>query len=108
PAIDPPAPTPEAYRPLLGIYHAADIGLLIRLEWRDGKLAVIVPDDPTWRPMLSPTDDPDVFMVEPGSRQSGEHAVFRRLADGRVVSLFLAAGTYQRLGPVSASALVTG
>ena len=107
PAIEAPAPTPEAYRALLGVYHAGDIGLLIRLEWRDGKLVVIDPGDPTWRPVLSPTADPDVFVVEPGSRQSGEHAVFSRLADGRVVSLFLAAGTYQRLGPVAGPVLVT-
>jgi hypothetical protein len=56
--------------------------------------------DPTWRPTLAATEDPDVFVVEPGVRQSGEPAVFRRLEDGRVASLFLAAETWERLDPV--------
>ncbi|HKV89055.1 MAG TPA: serine hydrolase domain-containing protein [Candidatus Dormibacteraeota bacterium] len=102
PRIEPPETMPEAYRPLLGFYFADDIGLLIRLEWRDGKLIVIATDDPAWRPTLKPTDNPDVFVIEPGTRQSGERAVFRRLADGRVAAVFLAAGTYSRLEPVGA------
>jgi CubicO group peptidase (beta-lactamase class C family) len=102
PRIEPPALMPETYRDLLGIYMADDVGLLIRLEWRDGKLMFVVPDDPAWRPTLSPTGDRDVFMIEPGSRQSGERAVFGRLPDGRVASVFLAAGTYQRLDRVQA------
>lgn len=100
PRIDPPAPIPEAYRPLLGLYFADDIGVVLRLEWRDGKLTFLVPDDPA-EPTLSPTGDPDVFLIDAGVRQSGEHCVFRRLADGRVASVFVAAGTYVRLAPVA-------
>jgi CubicO group peptidase (beta-lactamase class C family) len=102
PRIEPSAPVPDAYRELLGIYFADDIGLMIRLEWRDGRLVFIVPDDPTWRPTLSPTAEHNVFLIGPGARQSGEHAVFHRLPDGRVDSVFLAAGTYHRLDQVTA------
>ena len=76
--------------------------MLIRLEWRDGELSFIDIDDASWRPTLTPTEDPDVFLVAPGSRESGEHAVFRRLPDGRVTSVFLAASTFVRLDEVVA------
>lgn len=100
PKIEPPPALPEAYRRLVGIYLAQEPGWLIKLEWRDGKLSVIDPDDATWRPTLTPTDQPDVFMVDLGVRQSGEQAVFRSLPDGRVASLFLAASTFMRLDRV--------
>lgn len=99
PAIDPPTLMPHAYEPLLGIYLAKEEGVLLRLEWRDGKLTFIDPNLPAWRPTVAPTDTPDVFMIEPGFRQSGEHAVFHRAHDGRVASVFLAAGTYYKLDP---------
>jgi hypothetical protein len=38
---------------------------------------------------------------QPGVRESGELAIFRRFPDGGVASFFLAPGTYQRLDPVS-------
>ncbi|HEX9123198.1 MAG TPA: serine hydrolase domain-containing protein [Actinomycetota bacterium] len=101
PPIEPPPPLPDAYRPLLGIYLNREAGWVIRVEWRDGKLSILDPDDATWRPVLAPTGDPDAFVVEPGVRESGEPGVFRRLPDGRVVSLFLASETWQRLDPVS-------
>lgn len=100
PAIEPPASLPQAYRALLGIYADQESGTLVRLEWRDAKLSFIDPSNPTWRPTLAQTDDANVFVVEPGSRESGEQAVFRRLADGRVASVFLAASTYERLDRV--------
>jgi CubicO group peptidase (beta-lactamase class C family) len=100
PVIGPPAPTPEAFRALLGIYASPELGALIRLEWRDGKLTVVDPADDTWRPTLAPTGDPDTFIIEPGCRQSGEPVTFRRLADGRVSSVFLAAATLTRLDRV--------
>src|SRR2546422_6647648 len=47
----PPAPTPEAYRELLGLYGGAhDEALLFRLEWRDGVFTFFQPDRPEWRP----------------------------------------------------------
>jgi CubicO group peptidase (beta-lactamase class C family) len=102
PRIEPPPAMPDAYRPLLGLYFASDSGVVLRLEWRDGKLTFVFPDDPAW-PTLSPTSDPNVFQIDPGVRQSGECAVFNRLADGRVASVFVAAGTYARLEPVRAT-----
>lgn len=97
PVIEPPTPTPEAFRALLGIYASPELGLFVRLEWRDGKLTFVDADNADWRPVLAPTDDPDTFIVEPGCRQSGEPVVFRRLADDRVNSVFLAAATLSRL-----------
>jgi CubicO group peptidase (beta-lactamase class C family) len=103
-AIEPPAPTPDAYRPLLGLYAwpfaSAGLEHLIRLEWRDAKLVFVDPDAPDWRPILCPTGDPDIFVVGPGYRQSGEPVIFRRLADGRVASAFLAEATLIRLDSV--------
>lgn len=99
PNIDPPAPAPVEYLPLLGIYFDHDLGTTRRVEWRDGRLAIIAPDLPTWRPTLRPTEDPNVFLIEPGFRESGENAVFTRLTDGRVESIFIAAGTWIRLLP---------
>ena len=73
----------------------------MQLEWRDGKLTFIDPSDPTWTPTLEPTDDPDVFVIEPGFRESGELVRFSRGKDGRVVSVVVAVATLQRLEPVS-------
>lgn len=100
PTIEPSAPMREDFRSLLGIYLQQEFGTLIRLEWRDGTLVFVDPTQETWRPILAPTEDPNVFLVEPGVRESGELAVFRRLPDGRVASVFLAAGTFKRLDPV--------
>jgi len=100
PAIEPPPSLPDAYRPLLGIYLNRDYGALVRLELRDGKMIFVDPEDPAWRPTLARTDDPNVFLIEPGQRESGELAVFRRLADGRVASVLLAASTLVRLDRV--------
>jgi CubicO group peptidase (beta-lactamase class C family) len=95
-----PAPTPDEFRPLLGIYASPELGRFIRLEWRDGKLTFVDPDAATWRPTLTPTGDPDKFVVEPGFRESGESVIFHRLADGRVASVFLAAATFARMDRV--------
>jgi CubicO group peptidase (beta-lactamase class C family) len=100
PPIEPPTSTPGTYRPLLGMYVSLHGGELIRLEWRDGGLIFVRPDDPVWRPTLSPTDDPNVFTVDPGFRPSGESATFTRTEDGRVRTLFLGGETWSRLDPV--------
>jgi CubicO group peptidase (beta-lactamase class C family) len=100
PSIEPPSATPDAYRPLLGMYVSVNGGDIIRLEWRDGKLTFVMPDDRAWRPTLTATDDPDVFTVGTGYRESGELATFTRTADGRVRTLFLGGETWSRLDPV--------
>ena len=101
PAIEVPEPLPEAWRPFVGLYTAPHFGTVLRLEWLDGKLTVLDPDAPTWKPTLEATDDPDVFRIEPGFRESGELARFERGKDGRVVSLFFAVARLQRLEPVA-------
>jgi CubicO group peptidase (beta-lactamase class C family) len=101
PSIDVPPPLPAEWRPYLGLYLAAHFGTVARVEWLDGKLTVLDQDDPTWKPTLSPTDEPDVFAIDRGVRESGELARFERREDGQVVSLFFAAARMQRLGPVA-------
>lgn len=100
PTIDPPPAMPEAYRPLLGFYVNPEQGLVLRLEWRDGALLLLEASDPSWQRRLAPTEDPDVFLVEAGVRESGEPATFRRDARGRVTSVHLASETHVRLDPV--------
>ena len=101
PPLDPPEPLPEEWRPLLGLYLAPHFGTVVRLEWLDGELTAVDAADPDWKPTLAPTDTPDVFTIGPGERESGELARFERGADGRVVSVRIAAATYRRLEPLS-------
>lgn len=104
PAIELPAPMPEAYRELLGFYaDAPEIGdgYLVRLEWRDGALTFVDPQEPSWRPALVPTDDPDVFVVKAGVRESGEDVRIERREDGRVRAVDLAGTRLVRLEPLS-------
>jgi len=100
PAIEVAVPTPDAFRSLLGLYLNREFGEVITLEWRDARLVFVDPSDADWRPTLTPTGDPNVFTVDAGVRQSGERVIFDRTADGRVSSVFIAAGTWQRLDPV--------
>ena len=100
PAIEIPEPLPEEWRPLVGLYTVRHFGTVMRIEWLDGKLTVLDPDDPTWKPTLEATDDPDVFRIGAGFRESGELARVERTADGRVASIFFAVARLQRLEPV--------
>ena len=96
PVIVPPPPMPVGYADLLGVY--ADTGVfaeMVRIEWRDGALALVDPDAPTIE--LRPTEDPDVFDVQPGNRASGEGARFVRAEDGRVRRFWIGGGSYARL-----------
>jgi len=98
PAIDAFAPTPPAYRLLLGIYARPGLGgWVLRLEWRDGKLAFVSTEMPGWSLALEPTSNPDIFTAQPGSNFSGEEVIFRRRADGRVTSVLLVESTFVRL-----------
>jgi CubicO group peptidase (beta-lactamase class C family) len=97
----PPVPTPESYRPLLGIYARASLGgWLLRLEWRDGKLAFTAAEAPGWLVILTPTADPDRFGIADGSTVPGDSVTFRRSAAGRVVSAFFLDFTWERLDRV--------
>jgi CubicO group peptidase (beta-lactamase class C family) len=100
PTIEPPEPLPKKWRDLVGLYVMQHFGSIVRLEWRDGKLTFLDPTDATWTPTIAPTNDPDVFMFEPGFRESGELVRFQRGKDGRVVSVVAAVSTLERLEPV--------
>ncbi len=100
-AIEPPKPLPDEWRGLLGLYADAEYETLFRLEWRDGELTFVDPEQPSWRPTLAPTDRPDEFMVSRGGREAGERCVFERRPDGRVHSLVIVdVVTLRRLDPV--------
>jgi CubicO group peptidase (beta-lactamase class C family) len=99
--IEAPVPVPDGYAPLLGLYAAPDLDLILRLEWRDGKLAFLDQGNGGPPVCLAQAGDADTFVAEPGVRASGEQVVFRRLADGRVASAFVAGGTMLRLDPVT-------
>jgi hypothetical protein len=58
-------------------------------------------DAATRRPILSPTDEADVFIVDAGVREAGERAVFNRTPEGRVASVYVAGDTWLRLDPVT-------
>jgi D-alanyl-D-alanine carboxypeptidase len=95
-----PAPLPDGYAPLLGLYTSPDERLPLSLEWREGRLTFISLDDPTWRMVLLPTDDPSTFVVEPGTRESGESVVFERSAGGRIHAVRIPSDRLVRLDPV--------
>ena len=104
PATGTPAPVPGQYRPLLGIYAGSGLaGGVLRLEWREGKLAFVDPELAAFRLALEPTSTPDTFVAEQGSYFAGENVIFRRRADGRVISVLLVASTFMRLDQVPAS-----
>jgi D-alanyl-D-alanine carboxypeptidase len=98
---EPPSPTPAAYAELLGLYGSTeDEPIVIRCEWRDGKLAFIDPEAPEWRPTVVPGDRPDRFIVEAGVRESGEPVTFNRRADGRISSVTIGPFSLSRFDPV--------
>jgi D-alanyl-D-alanine carboxypeptidase len=102
PTIAVPDPMPEAWRSLPGLYLGEHFDTVLRVEWLDGKLTVLDPGSPAWKLTLAPTDEQDVFLIEPGARESGELARFEREpgSDARVAALFLAVARLRRLEPV--------
>ncbi len=99
-AIEPPAPLPDAWRELLGLYTDPEYASVFRLEWRDGALTFLDADAPAWRPTLESTADGDTFVVAPGVRESGEPCTFERREDGRVRAVILGSARLRRLGPI--------
>ena len=98
-----PAPAPENYRPLLGIYGSPPLGSwLIRLEWTRGQLVFTLVEQAGWRIVLAPTPDPDLFTIADGGDLPGGNVTFRRFADGRVASVLLMDSTWVRLDRVTA------
>jgi CubicO group peptidase (beta-lactamase class C family) len=98
--IEAPAPLPPEWGGLLGLYADPEYALLVRVEWRDGKLSLLAAGEDDWRPTLEPTQTADRFVVSPGVRESGEACVFHRRPDGRVASMMVATTSLRRLDPV--------
>src|ERR1700722_17320389 len=93
PAVRLPVLTPEQYKPLLGLYAAADMTMLVRLEWRDGALAFVEPGSTSALTEIEPAGFPDTFAASAGNLLSGETVQFRRRASGRVESVFVGSVT---------------
>jgi hypothetical protein len=95
--VHPPSPAPEMHPPRYladdgwtsawGISWCAsrrdDVVWIGHGGWLPG---FTTPEMATWHVTLTPTTDPDVFILEPGSGWPKETVRFRRLADGRVAS----------------------
>ncbi len=74
--------------------------MLVRLEWRDGRLAFVGPDGTDVTTEIEPAGIPDTFTAAAGNILSGEIIRFRRLASGRVESVFVGSVTLLRLDPI--------
>jgi CubicO group peptidase (beta-lactamase class C family) len=103
PELAAPKPTPADLRPLLGLYAPPDLSFMVRVEWRDGKLAVVEGDGPGQVMPLERGREPGTFVAPPGFRLSGELVVFPVGPDGKVTSVLTAGGTLVRLDPVPAT-----
>jgi hypothetical protein len=77
------------------------MSFLVRVEWRDAKLAVVEGDGPGETIPLERGSEADSFVVAPGFRESGEPLVFQRRADGTVASMQTGGGSLVRLDPVT-------
>jgi hypothetical protein len=87
---------------MLGLYARPGLTHVVRVECRDGRLAVAGPEPDGWRFALSPTSDPDVFTVDPDSPQAGDQVRFHRTTDDRIRAISLFDATFARLDPVVA------
>ncbi len=101
PKLTAPAPAPPELLPLLGVYAPADMSFLVRVEWRDGQLAIVLGSGPGETVPLERGSEPGSFLAAPGFRQSGEPVVFRHRADGTVTSMLIGGGSVVRLDPVT-------
>jgi CubicO group peptidase (beta-lactamase class C family) len=101
PRLAAPASMPAELQPLLGLYAPADMSILLRIEWRDGKLAVVEGGQPGEIMPLERDSEAGGFVVAPGFRQSGEPLVFQHRADGAVTSMLIGSGSLVRLDPVT-------
>jgi CubicO group peptidase (beta-lactamase class C family) len=96
---------PASYAPLIGIYGEPTEGMLMPLEWRDGKLTLLDRDEPDYRLILLPTEDPMRFTVDWYQRESGEPVEFHRDGDGRVTGVTIGPFTLQRFEPIGEPAV---
>jgi hypothetical protein len=105
PPFEPPGEPPASHRALLGIYGEPTEGLLMRVEWRDGKLTVLDPDEKDFKLVLLPTDDPMRFTVDWFQRESGEPVAFHRDGDDRVTGVTIGPYSLQRFEPIGEPAV---
>jgi len=77
------------------------MSFLLRVEWRDGKLVIVEGPGPGETILVERGSEPSSFVVAPGFRQSGEPVIFRRRADGVVMSMLFGGDSVVRLDPVS-------
>ncbi len=101
PELKPAKPTPAEYRGLLGLYATPAMDAVGRVEWRDGKLVLLSPDDPGALLPLLPGPDADTFIGGPGVRDSGETVRFIRTDGGQVTAVYVGSATLLRLDPVA-------
>ncbi|MFL5769517.1 MAG: serine hydrolase domain-containing protein [Chloroflexota bacterium] len=95
----PPAPTPAAWRELVGFYREDNYGLALQIEVLDGALALIDADDPSDQSKLAPTEDPLLFTFAEGEL-IGERCQFLRNAAGVIAGVNVAGAPLRRLVPV--------
>jgi CubicO group peptidase (beta-lactamase class C family) len=100
PAKVPPS-VPEAWADLLGLYAEPTEAILVRFEWRDGKLKLVDDDPPGLWPALVPASEADRFTMEIGFRYSGEPVLFHRTETGAVSGVTIGPFTLQRFEPVA-------
>jgi CubicO group peptidase (beta-lactamase class C family) len=107
-AVEPyelPDAMPEAYERLLGVYGEPVEAVLMRLEWRDGKLVLRDPDEPDEALTLLPSEDPLRFTVDWFARESGEPVDFHTGEDGRVTGVTIGPYSLQRFEPIGEPAV---
>ena len=105
PTFEPPMEMPASHRALVGIYGEPTEGLLMRVEWRDGKLVLLDPDEKDFKLVFLTTENPMRFTVDWYQRESGEPVEFHRDADGRVTGVTIGPYSLQRFEPIGEPAV---
>ncbi|HEX5014192.1 MAG TPA: hypothetical protein VFV72_08540, partial [Candidatus Limnocylindrales bacterium] len=95
----PPAPTPTAWRELVGFYREDEYGLALQIEVQDGALVMLDPDDPSDCQRLVATEDPLLFTIAEGD-SIGERVLFLRNAAGQIAGMNAAGAALRKLAPV--------
>jgi len=95
----PPAPTPEAWRELVGTYEDDDYGYGVRIEVRDGALVLSYLDVPSESATLAATEDPHLFRFAEGE-WIGEQVRFLRNASGAIAGVNVVGGPLRKVAPI--------
>ena len=95
----PPAPTPAAWRELIGFYREDEYGVAVQIEVQDGALVIVDADDPSECHKLLATEDPLLFTFADGE-SIGERILFLRNAAGLIAGMNAAGAALHKLEPV--------